>query len=279
MTPPNGSLRQKTSFFYAFFLLPREKRRALECLYRFCWAADELSDNNDPLELKKKNLVEFKKKLTRCFEGKSKDPLFKNLVETFQRFHLSKNPLLKILEGVGRDLRPLRFKTFGELHRYCLQVAGGPGLASMEIFGFKDKSHRAYAENLGVFLQLINMTRDYREDLSLNRQYFPAEDFKKFHLIPGAGGETKPQWSSFVEFQLDRAWLFWIRAKRALTRRQRSELATAEAIAAVYVKLFKKLKKNPQKILQGKISLSRWDKILSVAGAACLCFFWRWADG
>jgi phytoene synthase len=184
-----------------------------------------------------------------------------------------------MIKGVRRDLRPLRFKTFSELHRYCLQVAGGPGLASMEIFGFKDESHRNYAENLGMFLQLVNMARDYQEDLSLHRQYFPAEDFKKFHLIPGSIDETNAQWRSFVEFQLDRAWLFWKRAQRALTRRQRSELATAEAIAAVYVKLFQKLKKDPQKILRGKTSLSRWDKILSVAGAACRCFYWRGAGG
>jgi phytoene synthase len=149
----------------------------------------------------------------------------------------------------------------------------------MEIFGFRDKSHRTYAENLGVFLQIVNMTRDYREDLSLHRQYFPAEDFKTFRLIPGLIDETNTQWSSFVEFQLDRAWLFWERAQRALTRRQRSELATAEAIAAVYVKLFQKLRKNPEKILQGKASLGRWDKILSVAGAVCRCLSWRWADG
>ncbi len=278
MNPQDRSLKKKTSFYRAFFLLPQEKRQALEIFYRFCWAADEISDNADPLPLKKKNLGAFKKELTACLTGRPKTSLFKNLAEILQRFNLSKEPLLRIVKGVERDLRPIRFRTFDELHRYCLQVAGGPGLSSMEIFGFKDKPHQNYAENLGVFLQIVNMTRDYQEDMALHRQYFPTEDFKRFHSDPTAIGGKNSTWISFVEFQLDRAWGYWEKAQAALTRRQRSEISTAEAIAAVYVKLFQKLKKNPKGILRGRTSLSNLDKTLSVAGAAFRCFCWRWAD-
>ena len=129
-------------------------------------------DNSDPLPLKRKKLTQFKKNLALTLSGKATDPFFKDFQKTIHQFKLSPEPMGRIVAGVQRDLKPIRFKKFSELHRYALQVAGGPGIAAMEIFGFKDASHRHYAENLGIFLQLVNITRDYKEDMALGRQYF-----------------------------------------------------------------------------------------------------------
>ena len=249
----------------------------MESLYRFCWAADDIADNSEPLKLKRKKLVLFKRNLTLALAGKSRDPLFQTFQKTIQQFKLSDKPLWRIVEGVERDLKPIRFKKFSELHRYTLQVAGGPGLASMEIFGFKDKAHQNYAENLGIFLQLVNITRDYREDIALGRQYFPEEDFKRFHLNPRQIDEKNSHWKSFVHFQLDRAWSYLQKARKSLTRQEQSRLGTAEAIASVYIKLHQKLKAYPHQILECRTSLSRFDKLLSVTGASARCFLWKWA--
>jgi phytoene synthase len=277
LNPQNAPLQQKTSFYYPLLLLPEGQREAMESLYRFCWAADDIADNLDPLSLKRKKLALFKKNLTVALAGKSQDPLFQIFQKNIQQFKLSAEPLWRIVEGVENDLKPIRFKKFSALHRYALQVAGGPGLASMEIFGFKDKPHRVYAENLGVFLQLINITRDYREDMALGRQYFPDEDFKQFHLNPLQIDEKSSQWKAFIHFQLDRAWFYLQKAKKSLTHQEQSRLHTAEAIASVYIKLHQKLKANPHQILKGRIALSPFDKLLSVTGASARCFFWKWA--
>jgi phytoene synthase len=277
LNPQHGSLQQKTSFYYPLLLLPAEKRQAMESLYRFCWAVDDIADNHDPLPVKKKNLALFKKNLKAALTGKAKDPFFKTFQKTIVRFRLSPEPLWQIIAGVERDLKPVHFKIFSELHRYALQVAGGPGLASMEIFGFKDKAHREYAENLGVFLQIVNMMRDYREDMALGRQYFPDEDFKRFHLNPRAIGERNSHWKSFVDFQLNRAWTFFKKAHKSLSRQQQSELLTAEAISSIYVKLHQKLKSHPNQILERRVSLSQRNKLASVIGASCRCFIWKWA--
>jgi len=278
LNPRDGSLQKKTSFYYPLLLLPGQKRRAMEALYRFCWAADEISDGKDALPLKKKKLTQFQIKLKHCFAGKAQDPLFKDLQETIHFYQLSQEPLSRILKGVERDLKPLRFTTFRELHRYALQVAGGPGLASMEIFGFKDKAHRVYAENLGVFLQLVNIVRDFKEDKAMGRQYLPTEDFKRFHLNPDSVEAGHSHWKPFVEFQLDRAWTFLEKARRALTLHQRGALMTAESIAAVYVKLHQKLRHNPHRILRERTALSPADKLLSVVGSAGRCALWKMAD-
>jgi phytoene synthase len=279
MNPRKGSLENKTSFYYPLLLLPGGKRKAMEVLYRFCWEADEIADGADsPIE-KRRKLSRFRQNLKAAFQRRAREGLFQKLQALIPDFSLSRGPLERIVEGVERDLKPIHFKKFHELHQYALKVAGGPGLASMEIFGFKDKAHRDYAENLGIFLQLVNVTRDYREDMALKRQYFPEEEFKRFHLNSTQLDETNSHWKPFVEFQLDRAWSFLEKARRSLNRSQRAQLATAEAIAAVYVKLYQKLRANPYRILKGRTTLSKVDKLVSVLGAVSRCWFWKGMGG
>lgn len=275
MNPKQGPLENKTSFYYPLLLLPRPQRRAMEVLYRFCWVADEIADGPGSPAAKRRRLAKFKRSLKAAFRGRAKEGLFHKLQALLPAFGLSRDPLERILQGVEQDLKPVRFKKFAELHQYALRVAGGPGLASMEIFGFKDRAHRDYAENLGVFLQLVNITRDWREDTALGRRYLPEEDFKRFHLNPAHLDENNSHWKKFVEFQLDRAWSFLEKARRALSRPQRAQLATAEAIAAVYVKLYQKLRANPYRILKGRTTLSKADKLLSVLGAVGRCWIWK----
>ena len=145
----------------------------------------------------------------------------------------------------------------------------------MEIFGFRDRAHREYAENLGVFLQIVNIVRDIREDQHLGRLYLPSEDFKRFHLHPDHLEERNSHWAPFIHFQLDRAWSFLEKSRKALSRRQRAALPTAEAIAAVYVRLFHDLKRHPSKILRGKHSLSKSSKLIAAASAALRCLWWK----
>lgn len=247
----------------------------MEVLYRFCWEADEIADGRGSPFEKRRKLSRFKRNLRSAFQGRARESLFQKLQSLIPAFHLSKEPLERIVAGVERDLRPIHFRKFPDLHRYALQVAGGPGLACMEIFGFKDQAHRDYAENLGVFLQLVNIARDYQEDMALKRQYFPEEDFKRFHLNPSHLEETNSHWKPFIEFQLGRAWSFLEKARRSLSRSQRAQLATAEAIAAVYVKLYQKLRANPYRILKGRTRLSKADKLLSVLGTLGRCGLWK----
>jgi phytoene synthase len=273
MDPSSGSLQKKTSFYYPLLLLPRGRRRALESLYRFCWEADDIADRPGPSGPKRRKLSLIRRSLAACFAGKP-SPELGEFAGTVREFRLSREPLERILQGVERDLKPVRFRTFRELHGYALQVAGGPGLASMEIFGHRGRTHRAYAENLGVFLQIVNVVRDLREDADLGRRYLPLEDFRRFSLDPGKLRGEDPRWVAFVGFQLERANQFLLRSRSSLSRKERGELSTAEAIAAVYEKLAEKLRRDPPGILRGRIRLSFPEKTGASLTAWVKCRKW-----
>ncbi len=274
MPIPQGSLERKTSFFLPLLLLDSPRRKGLELLYRFCWAADDLADGPGSPAEKRSRLKAFQRDFESCLRGRPSGGFWRDFGAAVGSFRLSPGPLRAILVGVTRDLKPIHFKRFSELHSYALQVAGGPGLAAMEIFGGRTPAHRRYAENLGVYLQITNITRDFLEDRSLGRQYLPLEDFKSHgidphHPVPGTA------WDFFVRFQLDRARSHWDAACAALPKRERGRLATAEGIAAVYGVLHRKLWWHPGRVLEGKVSLSRREKAFATLGAAARCAVWR----
>jgi 15-cis-phytoene synthase len=272
MTSVNPSLHGQTNFYLPMLLLPAPRRLALEGLYRFCREADDIADEPGTVAGKSRRLKGLRLDLRRGFKaGRSAHPILGPYLAAALPLGVTLPPLETILDGCERDLGSVRFRTFRELQDYSLQVAGGPGLASMEIFGFHDGPHRAYARNLGLFLQLTNVMRDVKEDLALGRLYLPVEDWKRFGLKPGVLPVPGPAWDAFVRFQLDRANGFWQAARRDLDLRERGALSTAEAIAAVYRRIHRELHADPSLALAGRVRLSAFGKAAAVLGAWTRC--------
>ena len=64
------------------------------------------------------------------------------------------------------DLRRSRYDTFDELIGYCRRVASAVGVMCIEVFGCRDSRSRDYAFNLGLALQITNIIRDIKADLT-----------------------------------------------------------------------------------------------------------------
>jgi phytoene synthase len=245
-------------------------------LYRFCRLADDIADEPGPPAAKRRALLRLRATLLSGFrDGSSPHPVVGPFLEAALPLGVTLPPLLSLLRGCERDTGRVRLDTFPRLRTYALEVAGGPGLSSMEIFGFFDEAHRSYARDLGLFLQLTNVVRDVREDLALGRLYLPAAEWRRHGLTPGVLPAPGPAWDAFARFQLDRALSFWDSARRRLDLRERGALATAEAIAAVYLVLHRRLHRDPSRALSGRVSLSAGRKAAAVAGALFRCLSWR----
>ena len=140
----------RTSFYYSFVLLPREKRRAIYAIYAFCRAADDVADGpGDPAE-KERALRKWREELGRCYAGGPRHPVTEALLPAVRRYRLPREHFEGILDGVASDLTRRRYATFEDLRGYCHRVASLVGLLCVEVFGYRDPASRDYARELGL---------------------------------------------------------------------------------------------------------------------------------
>lgn len=274
MSETPASVEKKSSFYLPFLLLGKGQREALTLLYRFCRIADDISDEPGTPKAKRAAFEVLETSLEECLEGHPASGFWTDFKAALDRYGIPSAALRDILKGVEKDLGKVRLQTFEDLLDYSHLVAGGPGRASMAIFGGRGPRHELYAEKLGAFLQVTNVVRDVLEDRDLGRLYLPAKDMKRFGVDPEHPREG-PAWDTFVRFELDRAWDSWKSARRSLDTRERSRLLAAEGMAEVYTHLHHRLKKDPSSALRGRISLPLGVKIFATLRAALRCFYWR----
>ncbi len=157
------------SFNWSGFFLPKKIYLKCSKLYDFCRTIDNVADQDANLDLKKKELREFRIK----FENKDyKDQIIKNIWELIDEFNISKKIIDDLFDGVESDLKnEVRIKTEKELLVYSYRVAGTVGLMMAKIFNIKKKESLQRAIDLGIAMQLTNIARDVIEDEKKNRVY------------------------------------------------------------------------------------------------------------
>ena len=157
------------SFNWSGFFLPKKIYSKCSKLYDFCRTIDNIADQNADLEIKKKELGEFKIK----FEEKNQqDSVVKNMWDLMDEFNISKKIVDDLFDGVKSDLKQeVIIKTEKELLVYSYRVAGTVGLMMAKIFGVKKKESLQRAIDLGIAMQLTNISRDVVEDEKKNRIY------------------------------------------------------------------------------------------------------------
>ncbi|HND55008.1 MAG TPA: squalene/phytoene synthase family protein, partial [Pirellulaceae bacterium] len=178
--------RAGSSFYWALWLLPAQRRLAMQALYAFARHTDDLSDDpSDDFALggetttrRRAALAGWRSAVEAAFAdpdeaiaGRSPSPLLPAVADTLRRFSIPPRHLLAIIDGVERDLDPVRYQTFAELRSYCELVASAVGLACLKIWGCDAPPATPHAIECGVAFQLTNILRDVGEDLRRGRLY------------------------------------------------------------------------------------------------------------
>ena len=160
------------SFNWAGFFLP--KKVYLECsmLYDFCRTVDDIVDTDGDLKVKKNNLLNFKN----SFNNKSYNNLIvKNMWELVNNFKISTKIINDLFNGVESDLKEkVQLNTKKDLLVYSYRVAGTVGLMMAKILNVKNQKALKSAIDLGIAMQLTNISRDVVEDKKNNRLYILA---------------------------------------------------------------------------------------------------------
>jgi phytoene synthase len=255
-----------SSFTLAFRLLPHERRQGLAALYAFCRIVDDAADESrDPVAA----LALWRAELARLRDGTPTHPVAVALADAVRRFAVPTQHLVEILTGVEMDLAPRTYETFDDLRGYCYHVAAAVGLAALPIFGCRDLRSRAYAEALGLALQLTNILRDVAEDAERGRIYLPREDLRRFgyrerdlrtHVRNDA-------WRALVAFEAARAWGFYRAARLSIAARDRRALVAAEGMRLVYQRLLARIAADPDVVFGPRVRVPVSEKALCALAA------------
>lgn len=264
--------KSSSNFYYAFMLLPLERRRALHAVYAFCRYIDDIADDDasaDPAKL----LGLWRAELARIYDGEPTRPISRALADSVRTFKIPRGHFEEIINGVEMDLSQKRYATFEDLYPYCHRVASAVGLICIEVFGYRNPDARIYAENLGIACQLTNILRDVSEDAARGRIYIPQEDLERFQVTEKEilAGIYSANFARLMAFEAERAREYYDRAERALPREDRATLLTAEAMRLIYGTLLERIVRSEYRVLDRRLSLSAVLKLYLVGRA--------WASG
>ena len=176
MTNQNYLSIYAKSFNWAGFFLPKQTYQKCSALYDFCRVADNIADDDDTIESKKNKFKNFENN----FNNKNfDDPIIKNMWDLVDEFNISLIIINDLFEGIKSDIKEkVKLNSKKELLIYSYRVAGTVGLLMAKILKVSKKSSLMSAIDLGIAMQLTNISRDVVEDLNNNRSYI-NENFEE----------------------------------------------------------------------------------------------------
>ena len=267
---------QAKNFYYAFLVMPREKRNALCAVYAFMRHCDDLSDDAAmPVEQRWEKLQEYREQMHQVLQGRATDdPVLMALADAAQHFKIPPELLDQLVQGTLMDLKqsvagaPLTFADFDELARYCYHVASVVGLITIRIFGYRDPKAEPLAERLGIAFQLTNIIRDIREDALLGRVYLPQEDLARFgrsaaELAPArlGNGFAAAHWQDVLRYEADRARELYRAADELIPLIDEDCQPALWTLATIYRRLLDKIALKQYDVFKERVRLTVPEKL------------------
>jgi phytoene synthase len=138
-------------------------------------------------------------------------------------------------------------------------VASAVGLICVEIFGYRDLGSLAYAESLGIALQLTNIIRDIAVDLRRGRIYLPCEDLRRFGVSEDdlRRGRVTPEVAALLQFQCGRARAYYERAAWQLPAVDAGNLVAAEIMGGIYYGILTRIEAANYDVFSSRIRVPR----------------------
>ena len=157
------------SFNWAGFFLPNQTYLKCSALYDFCRVADNIADSNEAIEIKKKKFLDFQDNFN---NQEFDDPVVKNMWQLIKEFHIPLKVVQDLLDGINSDIQKnIKLNKKKDLLLYSYRVAGTVGLMMAKILRVNKKNSLKSAIDLGIAMQLTNISRDVVEDLNFGRSY------------------------------------------------------------------------------------------------------------
>lgn len=252
-----------SSFYYSFLFLPPPQRQAIIALYAFCREVDDVVDECTDEGVARIKLQWWRDEVERILQGTGQHPVAEALKRACDSYHLPKEYLLEVIDGMEMDLNQARYASFKELNLYCYRVASVVGLMAAEIFGYQDRQTLKYAHLLGIAFQLTNILRDVREDAMRGRIYLPADEMSRFGVTEEDlfSGRQTPQVTDLMRFQAERARDYYRQAFEQLPAVDRYTQRSGLIMAEIYLATLEEIARENYQVLQQRTSLTPLRKL------------------
>ncbi len=232
------------SFNWAGFFLPKKTYKNCSYLYDFCRVVDNIADDEDEIEIKK---IKFQKFVGDFKQKNFENPVIQNMWNIINEFNISLEIIYDLFDGIESDIKQnVKIDTRKDLLIYCYRVAGTVGLMMAKILNVSKKQSLKSAIDLGIAMQLTNISRDVIEDSKKNRSYINGNFEEINSTIKLADTFYKNSFYSIREIPL--SFRFSILVARRIYRK------------IGYKILKKKTFENYSK--SGKIFVSNFEKVL-----------------
>ena len=255
-----------SSFYYAFRLLPADRRRAITAFYAFCREVDNIVDEVNDVDVALSKLAYWRREIDNLYAGQPQHPVTQALSPHIAPLHLPQTALHTVVDGMQQDIDKSRYLNFDELASYCYKAAGAVGEVSARIFGIARTNNPAtleYARTLGEALQLTNIIRDVGEDARRNRIYLPQEDLDRFGVSSSSllRGQPSGDFQALMRFQFERAAGTYERAYALLPAEDRRAQRPGLAMAAIYRALLDEIRHDGFRVLEHRVALTPVRKL------------------
>ncbi|MFC1708234.1 phytoene/squalene synthase family protein [Planctomycetota bacterium] len=250
------------NFYYAFMVLPRRRREAMYALYCFCREADDAVDEAGEVAAKRAALDQLRDGLDRCFADRPEGPMFEALAAVRSSYGLSKQHLDDVVTGCEMDLDTTRYETFADLAIYLDRVASAVGRATMELFGVSPEGCAKYATAGGHSVQLTNILRDVKEDLTRDRIYLPQEDLKRFSVTESdlRNERLSDGFLELMAFEVARTRGLYQKAREVTSDAQKRALLPLTTISRIYERVLDRIEARSYDVFSERVSLPGWRK-------------------
>jgi len=237
-----------SSFLRAFKTLPKAKHDGIKALYAFCRRADDVADGDwlpdfskfSPQEmgslrlraLQKSKYLDDKHESRGTLDHEThiarlcaliylrdniqplrnysfpQEKFFLAFWHTIERYNIPSQHLHSLIDGMEDDLYPTNYQTYEDLRDYCYNVASSVGLCLLHLYGYDGQEAEHYAEEMGIFLQMVNILRDIQSDLASGRIYLPIAELKSYGLssseLSNPNLASSPNWQEFMQDYIER---------------------------------------------------------------------------
>lgn len=176
----HGSL----SFYAASKLLPAKVREPALALYAFCRLADDAVDLHHE---KPAAVLGLRDRLDLVYAGRPRNaPADRAFAAMVEDHNMPRALPEALIEGFAWDAMERQYDTLSDVRAYSARVAAAVGAMMTVLMGVRDADALARACDLGVAMQLTNISRDVGEDAVEGRLYLPKDQMRAEGIDPEA---------------------------------------------------------------------------------------------